>query len=153
MDYILRDRSADQGGCFLCLPADHRGPLRERLVLCADELTLLIMNRFPYNNGHLMAAPRRHVASLSLTSEAERLALTNLVARATEVLDRLMKPDGYNLGVNQGLAAGAGVEDHLHFHVTPRWLGDVNYMTALGETRVVPEHLMATWERLAGHFS
>jgi ATP adenylyltransferase len=153
MDYLLRDRADEPPGCFLCLPAGHVGPLKERLVLYSDETALLIMNRFPYNNGHLMAAPRRHVSSLALATAEERRAVVDLAARATEVLDAVMGPHGYNLGVNQGLAAGAGVEDHLHFHVTPRWRGDVNYMTSLGETRVVPEHLEATWERLVGRFS
>jgi ATP adenylyltransferase len=79
--------------------------------------------------------------------------MANLAARATEVLDRAQKPDGYNLGINQGQAAGAGITDHLHLHVTPRYNGDVNFMTALAETRVVPEHLQATFVKLLGYFS
>jgi ATP adenylyltransferase len=153
MEYILDDTRKDDRGCVFCLPEDHLGPCPERLVLYSDREVLLIMNRFPYNNAHLMAAPRRHVASLALATEKERSAIVNLTARATEVLDRVQKPDGYNLGINQGAVAGAGIADHLHFHITPRYNGDTNYMTAIGQTRVIPEHILATYEKLVGHFN
>ncbi|MDR1110016.1 MAG: HIT domain-containing protein [Deltaproteobacteria bacterium] len=152
MDYILGN-DPRPGGCVFCLPEGHRGPLPGRLVLFSDEEVLLIMNRYPYNNGHLMVAPRRHVATLAQASGAERLAMANLAARATEVLDRAQGPDGYNMGINQGRVAGAGIADHLHLHVTPRYAGDTNYMTVLAETRVVPEHLQATFRKLLGYFS
>ncbi|MDR3134605.1 MAG: HIT domain-containing protein [Deltaproteobacteria bacterium] len=147
MDYILgKDPRPD--GCVFCLPPGHSGPLRERLVLFSDSEALLIMNRYPYSNGHLLIAPRRHVATLAEARPGERLAMLNLAARATEILDRAQKPDGYNLGINQGQVAGAGIADHLHLHVTPRYNGDTNYMTVLGETRVIPEHIEATYEKL-----
>jgi ATP adenylyltransferase len=150
MDYILGE---DKPGCVFCLPPDHLGPLPERLVLWSDSEVLLIMNRYPYNNAHLMAAPRRHVPTLAQALPEERLALANLAARATEILDRAQKPDGYNLGINQGQVAGAGIADHLHLHITPRYNGDTNYMTAIGETRVIPEHIKATYQKLLGFFS
>jgi ATP adenylyltransferase len=111
------------------------------------------MNRFPYNNGHLMVAPRRHVATLALATDKERAAVIGWAARATEILDRGQTPDGYNMGINQGRVAGAGIADHLHLHITPRYNGDTNYMTVLGETRVIPEHLRATYEKLLGWFN
>jgi ATP adenylyltransferase len=111
------------------------------------------MNLYPYNNAHLMAAPRRHVATLALATASERAALINLAARATEALDQAMAPHGYNLGINQGEVAGAGLVEHLHFHITPRYLGDTNYMTVLAETRVIPEHLRATYDKLVGLFN
>jgi ATP adenylyltransferase len=111
------------------------------------------MNLYPYNNAHLMAAPRRHVATLAKATEEERVAVINLAARATEILDRAMSPHGYNMGINQGSVAGAGLEDHLHFHITPRYSGDTNYMTVLAETRVIPEHIQATYDRLVGYFN
>jgi ATP adenylyltransferase len=152
MDYIL-GKDPGPSGCVFCLPDGHLGPLPERLVLYSDREVLLIMNRYPYNNAHLMVAPRRHVATLALAEPGERLALVNLAARATEVLDRTQTPDGYNLGINQGQVAGAGIADHLHLHITPRYNGDTNYMTVIGETRVIPEHIMATYRNLLGFFS
>jgi ATP adenylyltransferase len=150
MDYILGPKEND---CCFCLPASHVGPLPERLVLYSDPVSLVIMNLYPYNNAHLMAAPRRHVATLALATPEERLALINLAARATEVLDQAMGPHGYNLGINQGAVAGAGLADHLHFHITPRYQGDTNYMTVLAETRVIPEHIRATYDQLVGLFN
>lgn len=151
MEYILRP-DKDKEACFLCLPPDHRGPDRERLLLYSDERILVMMNLYPYMNGHLLIAPRRHVSSLAKSSEAERLAIMNMAAKASEILTEVMCPAGFNMGVNQGKVAGGSVEDHLHFHITPRYLGDSNYMTAIGETRVVSEHILATYDRLAGHF-
>jgi ATP adenylyltransferase len=129
------------------------GPCPERLVLRSDSVSLVVMNLYPYNNAHLLVAPRRHVATLALATEEERLAIINQAALATTILDQVLSPHGYNLGVNQGQVAGAGLADHLHLHVTPRYMGDVNYMTALSETRVIPEHVRATYDRLVGYFN
>jgi ATP adenylyltransferase len=150
MDYILSDAKPE--GCVFCLQEGHLGPLPERLVLYADETVFLVMNRYPYNNGHVLVAPRRHVATLSEATAEERAALMELATRATEALTAVMNPDGFNIGVNQGRVAGAGIDAHLHIHVTPRWNGDTNYMTVLGETRVVPEHIRRTYERLLERF-
>jgi ATP adenylyltransferase len=152
MDYILGN-SKTENECVFCLPENHLGPLPERLVLFSDPQVLLIMNKYPYNNAHLLAAPRRHIATLSEANQTERLALINLSARATEILNKAIKPDGYNLGINQGKVAGAGIASHLHLHITPRYNGDTNYMTVLGETRVIPEHLQATYDKLLGLFN
>jgi len=148
MSYITGEREA---GCFLCL--DQTGPDRDRLVLFSDHLVLVMLNLYPYNNGHLLISPRRHIPSLSAAGEDERLALMNQAARATEILDRIMAPRGFNLGINQGRVSGGSVEDHLHIHVTPRYLGDSNYMTVFGETRVISEHLLATYDKLAPAFN
>ena len=152
MDYILRAGS-DKGGCFLCLPPDHLGPDRDRLILYSDPVVLVIMNLYPYNNGHLMVAPRRHVATLAKADEEERLALTNQAARASEILDRIMAPHGFNMGINQGRVAGGSVEEHLHIHITPRYLGDNNYMAAIGETKVISEHILTTYDKLVPAFN
>jgi ATP adenylyltransferase len=152
MDYILQEPKKDEG-CVFCLPEGHLGPLPERLVLYADPLVFLMMNRFPYNNAHLLVAPRRHVATLADASVEERAAIIELTARVTTALSGSMRPDGFNMGINQGKVAGAGISEHLHLHVTPRYNGDTNYMTVIGETRVVPEHIRATYERLVGLFS
>ena len=150
MEYIL-DKTPSPG-CIFCLPGGHRGPLRERLVLFSDPLVFVMMNRFPYNNCHLLVAPRRHVATLSEASAEERAALIDLTARCADILTGFCRPDGFNMGINQGKVAGAGVSDHLHMHVTPRFFGDVNYMTVLSETRVIPEHILRTYEKLAELF-
>lgn len=151
MEYIGGDfKPKDE--CVFCLPANHNGPDKDRLVLFSDETLLVIMNRFPYNNGHLMVAPRRHVATLALAEPKERAALTDMAARLTEILTKEMRPDGFNMGINQGLPAGAGIADHLHFHVTPRYMGDTNYMTTLAACRVIPEHLLKTFDKLVAYF-
>ncbi len=151
MDYILRP-DKDKDPCFLCLPPGHMGPDRDRLVLYSDATVLALMNLYPYSNGHLLIAPRRHAATLAQTSENERLAIMNLAAKASEVLTAVMKPAGFNMGINQGKAAGGSVEDHLHFHITPRYPGDCNYMTAVGETRVISEHIRSTYDKLLERF-
>lgn len=151
MEYITRP-DKDKDGCFLCLPQGHQGPLRERLVLYSDETILVVMNLYPYTNGHLLVAPRRHIPSVAQATEAERLAIMNMAARCTEILTAEMNPAGFNMGINQGRVSGGSVEEHLHFHITPRWLGDCNYMTVIGETRVISEHLSATYEKLLKHF-
>lgn len=122
------------------------GPDRERLVLKSDELIMVVMNLYPYNNGHLLVAPRRHVATLAKASSEERRALTDEVARATEILDELMAPHGFNIGINQGRVSGGSVEEHLHIHVTPRYQGDNNYMAVIGETKVISEHILTTYD-------
>ena len=150
MSYITGER---EKGCFLCLPPDHLGPDRGRLVLFSDPLILVMLNLYPYNNGHLLISPRRHIPSLSAAGEAERLALMNQAARATDILDRVQKPQGFNIGVNQGRVSGGSVEDHLHIHVTPRYLGDSNYMTVIGQARVISEHILATYDKLVSAFN
>jgi ATP adenylyltransferase len=152
MEYILKDPDP-QEGCVFCLPPDHLGPLPGRLVLFSDPVVFLIMNRYPYNNAHLLAAPRRHVATLAEATPEERKALIELAAKTTTLLDSFMHPDGYNMGINQGKVAGAGISEHLHLHITPRFNGDTNYMSVLSETRVIPEHIVATYQKLLELFS
>jgi len=106
------------------------------------------MNAFPYNNGHMMVVPYRHTASLSGWSPEEQKELMDLADLAVNLLKKLMKPDGFNLGINMGLVAGAGVADHIHLHVVPRWNGDTNFMPVLSDTRVISEHLRATYGKL-----
>ena len=110
------------------------------------------MNRFPYNNGHLLIAPLRHSSSFDSLSPDEKLDLFNMVERSMSVLREVMDPAGFNIGMNVGKVAGAGVEDHMHFHIVPRWSGDTNYMTVLGEVRIIPEHIQATHEKLLPFF-
>lgn len=149
MEYILSDR--EEGECIFC-PGDDRSQDQARLILYVGSLTLVIMNRFPYINGHLLVAPVRHVPELESLTEKETLDLLLMVRRSIEVLKKVMSPEGFNVGLNLGSVAGAGVEAHLHFHIVPRWNGDTNYMSVLGEVRVIPEHITETYGKLVPYF-
>jgi ATP adenylyltransferase len=115
-------------------------------------MSLVMMNRYPYNNGHLLVAPVRHVPDLDGLRSEEMLDLLSSVRDSIGVLRSVMKPEGFNVGVNLGKVAGAGVEAHLHVHIVPRWNGDTNFMTVQGEVRVIPEHIRDTYRKLAPHF-
>ena len=125
---------------------------RAQLLLYRDPLCLVLLNRFPYSNGHLLLAPRRHVACLSELDEDEQAALMALTGHCTTILRKVMGPDGFNIGCNIGQAAGAGIAEHVHIHIVPRWQDDHNFMTVLSEVRAIPEHLEATHERLRPEF-
>lgn len=148
MKYIL---SGKEPACIFC-PGEDRSRDAERLILFVGERSLAMMNRFPYNNGHLLVAPLRHVSGLDLLDESELQDLLVMVRKSVEVLKRAMNPEGFNVGLNLGRVAGAGVEEHLHFHVVPRWSGDTNFMTILDDVRVIPEHLQRTYEKLSADF-
>jgi ATP adenylyltransferase len=149
MGYILSDRK-DQN-CIFC-PGEDRSKDAERLILFSGEQSLVMMNRFPYNNGHLLVAPVRHVAGLDELGSEEILDLLLTVRKSIEVLKKEMRPEGFNVGLNLGHVAGAGIEEHIHFHVVPRWNGDTNYMTILDDIRVIPEHIQKTYEKLRPDF-
>jgi ATP adenylyltransferase len=118
------------------------------LVICRTRLCFAVLNRYPYTGGHLMAVPYRQVADLNELTEDELLDLMKLVCRCRKALAQTMKPDGFNLGINLGRVAGAGIEEHVHVHVVPRWNGDTNFMPVLGGTTVVPEALNEVAARL-----
>jgi ATP adenylyltransferase len=141
-------------GCVFCNA--HTGD-EARLVIFRGATCFVILNKFPYNNGHLMIVPNRHVASLAEATGDELCELIELARRAEVALGEAYAPHGLNMGINVGKPAGAGILDHVHLHVVPRWNGDTNYMTVVGQTRVLPEELPETaarlrpiFERLAG---
>jgi ATP adenylyltransferase len=148
MTYILGEEKSD--GCIFCLAQDGMGA--DNLVLGVGRNCLAIMNKYPYNNGHLLVAPRRHVSRLEALAPHELNDLIQLVVLATGALRQRMNPDGFNVGLNLGRAAGAGIEEHLHFHVVPRWNGDTNFMAVLGEVRSIPEHIEASRDKLRPFF-
>jgi len=125
---------------------------KENLILHRGQHVFVVMNRFPYNNGHLMVAPNRHTADLETLSAAESAELFKLVQKSLAGLRRALRPQGFNVGANLGRVAGAGVAGHAHVHIVPRWLGDVNFMPLLSETKVISEHLAETYERLQRQF-
>jgi ATP adenylyltransferase len=144
MAYIMRDRHQ---GCPFCSTLKGRDD-KGNLIVYRGNQSFIIMNRFPYTSGHLMVAPNRHVASLDELDGGEMAELMELLKKSTLILKRALKPDGFNLGMNIGRGAGAGIEDHIHFHIVPRWNGDTNFMPVLFDTKVMPEYLEKTYERL-----
>ncbi len=149
MDYILSGDKMPE--CIFCTD-ENRAADRERLILFRGRYTLIIMNRYPYVNGHLLVAPIRHVSGLNLLSDEEKLDLLTVVSESMEILKRVMNAEGFNAGLNLGRVAGAGIEDHMHFHIVPRWHGDTNFMTVLGDVRIIPEHIRSTYEKLLPAF-
>lgn len=135
------------GGCIFCdaLASDDD---RRTLVLVRSAKAFLILNKYPYASGHVMVAFTRHVGALEETTPDELGELMSLIRTAVRALGRAYHPDGYNVGLNQGRSSGAGVPDHLHMHVVPRWGGDSNFMSVVAETRVLPESLDTTYDRL-----
>ncbi len=143
--------STPEKGCLFCRLGRTREQA-ENLVLERTELGLVVMNRYPYNSGHLMVAPLRHVASPEKLTDEEGQELMHLVQRSLRVLRQEYKPDGFNLGANLGRAAGAGIARHMHIHIVPRWNGDTNFMPLLGETKVISEYLTESYRRLVRRF-
>jgi ATP adenylyltransferase len=137
---------ASSGSCIFCSALTD--PEAEPLLVHRGETCFVILNLFPYNNGHLMVIPNRHIATLAAATRAEACELIELTQRAEIALTEAYAPHGLNMGINLGTPAGAGILDHVHMHVVPRWNGDTNFMTVVGGTRVLPEDLAATGARL-----
>lgn len=133
--------------CFICKALASTAD-RENLVAHRTEVASVILNRFPYNSGHLLIVPNRHVGNYTELSSQEMLLLQTVVSNMMNMLNAMMKPDGYNVGLNLGRAAGAGVPGHLHWHVVPRWFGDNNFMPVVGDVKVMVQSLDACWQLL-----
>jgi ATP adenylyltransferase len=146
MSYISNTVTLE--GCIFCKAWEEDND-RERLVLARSEHVLIMLNRYPYTGGHLMVVPARHVSDMNDLSDTELLDLMHGVRRAHNLLQATAGPHGFNIGINLGKAGGAGIEDHLHVHIVPRWNGDTNFMSVLGDVRVIPEGLMETYDQLA----
>ena len=144
LEYV--EQVDERPGCIFCEP-------EPELVLFRGEHAFLLLNRFPYSSGHLMAAPLRHAGEFGGLSDEEALEVHRLAAAGIDALVAEYRPDGHNLGWNLGRPAGAGVVDHVHLHVVPRWIGDTNFMPVLADTKVIPEALAATAERLRARLS
>jgi len=144
MEYV---GAAQAEGCIFCTkPVENRD--EENLILTRGNHAFLMMNIFPYNNGHLMAAPFRHVADLSQLRSDEMLDLMQMVLVGKEALLKAFSPDGFNIGINVGRVAGAGIVDHVHIHIVPRWNGDTNFMPVIANTKVMPQSLAAAYAAL-----
>jgi ATP adenylyltransferase len=149
IEYILSPDKED--ACIFC----SRYPKNEdkkNLILYRGETGFVIMNRFPYNSGHLMVVPYRHSGEIRKLSAEEKLEIMDIIQLSIEVLNEVMQPHGYNIGMNLGRVGGAGVLDHLHYHIVPRWNGDTNFMPVIGNTKVVSEALDRTYDKLKEGF-
>ncbi len=149
IEYIRGEKEND---CFLCRMLAEQSD-RDNLILLRGRTCAVVMNRYPYNSGHLMVCPNRHVADFADLTAEEDLEMCDLTRRAIAALRAVMQPEGFNIGTNLGSAAGAGLKDHLHRHIVPRWVGDTNFMAVTGDTHVVPEALTATYDLLAAQFA
>jgi len=145
MEYISSPKSED--GCIFCNGLNQADGL-ENLIIFRGTKAFVMLNRFPYTSGHLMIVPYEHQPSLELIDSSTRADLMDLSARAIQVLQTLYTPQGFNLGMNIGSAAGAGISEHVHLHVVPRWVGDTNFMSSVSQTRVLPELLEETYRRI-----
>jgi ATP adenylyltransferase len=144
MEYIASAQQSD-GKCFLCLDGHNDD---EALVLARKPAAFVIMNRFPYSNGHVMVVPVRHVGRIEDLTDEELHDMMAFVRILSTVFKETMSIDGLNVGINAGKAAGAGLEEHIHIHMVPRWFGDTNFMPVIGETKVISEHLHASYRKL-----
>ena len=150
LDYVTGATETSGSECVFCVAQGL--PASESLVVARVDACFVVLNRYPYNNGHLLVVPNRHIGSLAETAPEELAELMVLTRRAELALTEAYRPHGMNIGINMGRPAGAGVPGHLHVHVVPRWDGDTNFMTVIGETRVVPEELPRTVTRLTPIF-
>ena len=144
MKYI---ESPKREACVFCV-SENEEKDRENLIVYRGSKSFIIMNKYPYNTGHVMIAPYKHVGDLTLLTDEELLDLMRNVNLSIKILREALKPEGFNIGINMGRAAGAGIEDHVHIHVVPRWLGDTNFMPVISQIKVMPELLETTYNKL-----
>lgn len=143
------------GGCLFETASNTKDSCnanKDALLLYRDHFSVVLLNRFPYTNGHLLVAPVRHLRCITELTTAENSALMEMVKEATTILKNHLKPDGFNIGCNIGAIAGAGIADHLHYHIVPRWQGDHNFISVIADIRTIPEHINATFDRLLPDF-
>jgi len=145
IEYILSDKDES---CIFCDALSNK----DELTLFKGEITMAMMNKYPYINGHILVAPVRHLSSLDELDRKEMQSLLITVEKSVGIIKKAMSPDGFNVGLNLGKVAGAGVEEHLHFHIVPRWFGDTNAFTVFADVRVIPEHLQTTYNNLKVYF-
>lgn len=151
IDYILSEKNEE---CFLCESCNSEPEnWKQHFLVDRTEFSGIVLNKFPYNNGHLLVSPLRHIPDITDLSEEEKMDLMNQLDRFCSLLRETMNPDGFNIGMNLGREAGAGLPDHLHYHIVPRWGGDTNFMPVTGETKVIPQALDALYDMLREEIS
>ena len=151
MEFLTDPKAGKADECVFCsLPRESDD--RKSLILYRGEMNFIILNKYPYNNGHLMIVPNRHLSDYTVLSPEEMMEMNRLAQHVVKALGESYKPQGFNMGMNLGAAAGAGIKDHLHLHVVPRWVGDTNFMPVLAETKAMPQHLLSSYDQLRGYF-
>lgn len=152
-NYIESFKDKQSGGnCIFCEAVEKDTADMSNLLIRKTKNTLVIMNLYPYNNGHLMIVPKSHIGSIEQITQEESHELMDEIILAEKVLQKVYSPHGFNIGANLGRAGGAGIEEHIHFHIVPRWNGDTNFMPAIGEVKVISQDLAETKKRLLGGF-
>lgn len=151
--YVGTADESNAQGCFLCACSQAHHATADNLVVAQYEHCVVVLNRFPYNAGHLLIAPNDHVAEFEALNEPVAVQMTQVTQQAIRVLNGIIRPHGYNFGANLGRSAGAGVPDHVHWHLVPRWNGDTNFMPTIGETKVMSHALEDLWEQFRHGFS
>lgn len=151
-EYIESFQNPKDEGCIFCKCQNEDVDDENSLVVYKGKEVFILMNRYPYNNGHLLIIPYRHIARISDMSESERLEIFFLIDKSIEALEKTMAAQGHNVGTNLGRVAGAGIDDHIHFHVVPRWNGDTNFMPVLGDVKLISEDMKKTKLRLSKYF-
>jgi ATP adenylyltransferase len=146
LEYV---QAVNRQGCFICDIIKDDKADRENLVVNRSAETILIINKYPYNNGHLMVAPYRHIHQIQVMTDSEHLELMKHASWACQLLRNVINAEGFNIGMNIGAVAGAGLKEHLHLHIVPRWEGDTNFMPVLADIKVIPQHLDALWVALS----
>ncbi len=148
IEYIEKEK---EKGCIFCIKPKQNND-KENLILYRGDYSFVIMNRYPYNSGHLMIVPYKHKKDFELLDDNEIIEINRLIKISIKILKKVMNPDAFNIGINLGKSAGAGIDEHLHYHIVPRWNGDTNFMPVISDTRVVPEALERTYDKLVEHF-
>ena len=152
MEYIRRKKKSDKQVCVFCTKSKEKHNDKDNLVLFRGKKSFVLMNLYPYNNGHLMVTPYKHVNSIQLLSQSCMNEIMKLSDRSMRIINKKLKSEGFNFGANIGKAGGAGIEDHIHFHIVPRWIGDTNFMPAIGQTKVMVGGLTETYDDLKSNF-
>ncbi len=150
LEYILADKT--EGGCVFCYDPSEPFDRREALIVHESEVTNVFLNKYPYNSSHLLIIPKRHISTLQELTPVESLELSTLTRVSVEILTSAFKPDGFNIGMNLGRSAGAGITGHIHQHIVPRWAGDNNFMPVISEIHVMPQHILTTYDKLKPYF-
>ncbi len=150
MEYITK-AAKDDGKCLFCKVLKQKAS-KNNLVVYSSKHSLVMMNRYPYNNGHLMVVPKNHTSNYDGLSKTENDDLHETLRLSIRVINKVYKPQGCNVGMNIGRVAGAGIDSHIHYHVVPRWNGDTNFMPVIGEVKVISEHILGSYDRVAKAF-
>ncbi len=150
MEYILGPKS---GPCLFCSVPGERDRHRENHVLAVTPHALVMLNKYPFASGHVLVAPSAHAASPEALTDEQYAGVMDALRKTIVAVGQAVSPNGLNVGMNLGQAAGAGIADHMHWHLVPRWIGDTNFMPVIADLKVMPEYLDATWERLRPHFA